>query len=171
MNGKEIAQKAKSQKYTSKIVTAILKKISTKIQKLVTGNDWNEVGNTGAIIDLVLTKIKLSNLLNLDKVDENTSGEIFEKGWIWEDDCVEMLRNEIAELKDHRGKTFKDLEVTEVTEVKNNQDLKEKIALEMSNYYNQKVKMNRNKFQIRQKISEIITKNTSQNISKIETTK
>ena len=141
MDGKEIAPKAINPKQTSKIVTTILKKISSKIQKLVTGNDWNEAGNTGAIIDLVLTKTKLANLLNQEKIDENTSVEIFEKGWIWEDDCVEMLRNEIAELKDHRGKTFKELDGAEVTDGINNQDLKEKIALEMSTYYNQKVKL------------------------------
>jgi hypothetical protein len=139
-NEKDVAQKAKSQKQTSKIVTAILKKIGNKIQKLVTGNDWNETGNTGAILDLVLTKIKLANLLSQDKIDENVTGEIFEKGWVWEDDCVEMLRTEISELKDHRGKTFKELDGAEVADGPNNQDLKEKIALEMTNYYNQKVK-------------------------------
>ena len=84
---RESIAKAKSQKQVAKMVSNVLKKLGTKMQKLVTGVDLNEEGITGAMINLIITRLQLAQLIQEDKTDENTIMGVFEKTWSWDEIC------------------------------------------------------------------------------------
>ena len=111
---KEPLSKVKTQK-TGKLVTVILKKLGSKIQKLATTTDLNEEGITGAMINLIMTRNYLAQLVAEEKLDENTPGTIFEKIWGWDDTCGKVFKKELEEVKDQKGQTF-NYEETEKTD-------------------------------------------------------
>ena len=143
--GKESTPKAKNVKLTNKVITTVLKKLGSKLQKLATGLDWNEDGTFNSVMNLMVTKMNLGQLLNEEKIDETTCSTIFDNNWEWEDDAGEMLKAKILEIKDHRGVTFKDSEITETTgtaiEETTQKTVRELVFEEMANFYNKKVKI------------------------------
>ena len=113
--GKEILTKVKNHKNTGKLVTVILKKLGTKLQKLAITPDLNEDGITGAMINLIMTRSHLAQLVAEEKMDENTPGSIFEKTWNWEDTCGQLFKKELEDVKDQRGQSIKNEETQKNT--------------------------------------------------------
>ena len=141
--GKEILTKVKTQKNSGKLVTVILKKLGTKLQKLAITPDLNEDGITGAMINLIMTRSHLAQLVAEEKMDENTPGSIFEKTWNWEDTCGTFFRKELEEMKDQGGRTILKV-IAEKSDDGATSNLKEQIQEEFGNYYNKKVIKPRN---------------------------
>ena len=137
---RESIAKAKSQKLVSKMVSTVLKKLGTKLQKLVTGADPNEEGITGAMINLLMTRKQLAQLIQEEKTDENTIMGVFEKSWSWDEICGKNFVKELEELKDQRGLSFNESEKDKKLEEFSKTTLKEQIQEEFVNFYNKKVK-------------------------------
>jgi hypothetical protein len=136
---KESVAKAKSQKQVSKMVSNVLKKLGAKMQKLVTGVDLNEEGITGEVINLLITRMQLAQLIQEDKTDENTIMGVFEKTWSWDEIWGKKFIKQLDELKDQRGLSFNESEKDKKFDEFSKTTLKEQIQEEFVNFYNKKV--------------------------------
>ena len=137
---KDSIAKAKNQKQVSKMVSNVLKKLGTKMQKLATGTDLTEEGITGAMINLLMSRIQLAQLIQEEKTDESTIMGIFEKTWTWDENCGKKFIKELYEIKDQRGLSINELEKEKKIDEFSKTNMKEQIQEEFVNFYNKKVK-------------------------------